>query len=220
MSADRILAGALTEPFRAGTTIGAALAALCRLPPLVAFRRLLELMEEADPECHAHMLRVGRTSCQIGMELGLDGDELSCVWTAGILHDVGRLALLCSSVGGGPPVIGGWRSRDHSVIGYELLAGIDFPWPVAAAVRHHHERFDGTGYPDGRAAGDIPAGSRIVAVADAVDLLDIGGPCGAPVQFPEILVHLMDGRGTTFDPVVVEAFLGLVTRNSFEQHRW
>jgi response regulator RpfG family c-di-GMP phosphodiesterase len=99
--------------------------------------------------------------------------------------------------------------RLHPEIGAAMLAGIDTWDDVRSIIRHHHERFDGTGYPDGLAGTDIPIGARIVALADAVDVMQSGRPYAPARPHEQILDILKRERGSQFDPEMVDAFLAV-----------
>ncbi|HWW08736.1 MAG TPA: HD domain-containing phosphohydrolase, partial [Candidatus Acidoferrales bacterium] len=97
--------------------------------------------------------------------------------------------------------------------GAAMLAGIDTWDDVRSIIRHHHERFDGCGYPDGLAGADIPMGARIVAVADAVDVMQSGRPYAPARTYDQILDVLSRERGSQFDPEIVDAYLAVTGDN-------
>src|SRR5687768_2771174 len=95
----------------------------------------------------------------------------------------------------------------HAPIGAEILSAIDFPYPVVPIVRHHHENWDGTGYPDKLAGSDIPIGARILSVVDCFDALTSDRPYRPRLSDKEALRILMERRGTMYDPLVVDTFI-------------
>lgn len=99
--------------------------------------------------------------------------------------------------------------REHAVIGERIVASLRYLDPVAGIVRHHHERFDGTGYPDGLAGDRIPLGSRIIAIADAYDAMTSSRPYRGAMDPEQAAVNVRQGAGTQFDPELVEVFLEL-----------
>jgi HD-GYP domain-containing protein (c-di-GMP phosphodiesterase class II) len=126
-----------------------------------------------------------------------------------VLHDVGKIGVPDAIlVKVGPLDPDEWRAmRAHPEIGRRVLEGVAFLAPAVAAVAHHHERWDGKGYPDGLAAGAIPLAGRVVAVADAYDAMATDRPCrtGLPVEVAR--AEIERGRGSQFDPDAAEAFL-------------
>jgi len=99
------------------------------------------------------------------------------------------------------------RMQKHPVIGVDMLKGIDFLDPVLPLIRHHHERWDGNGYPDELRADEIPLGARILAVADAVDAMTSDRPYRAARTFEYAKTEILKGSATHFDPEVVTAFI-------------
>jgi HD-GYP domain-containing protein (c-di-GMP phosphodiesterase class II) len=97
--------------------------------------------------------------------------------------------------------------KQHAEIGADLLAGLSFPGPVALLVRHHHENWDGTGYPDGRRGVAIPAGARALAIADCYDALTSNRPYRRAMSHATAVAMMRERRGSMFDPVMVEVFL-------------
>jgi len=157
-----------------------------------------------------HSERVGAMARKVGVELALVGEELEVLHWAGLLHDIGKLAV--------PEEILNKRGRltphewcvvkRHPSVGAELLRTISPGLePVAAAVRAHHERWDGSGYPDGLAGRDIPLAGRIVAVADVYDALTHPRsyrPCA--FASASAIEHLTTAAGDLYDRDVVDAF--------------
>lgn len=169
---------------------------------LEAALRLARRVDELDPRSDAHSVNVSDYAVEIGRGLGLDGLDLVQLRLAGLLHDVGKISL--------PPDI----ERDseeyqaHPEAGerYAMLsAGPD----VGTAIRHHHERWDGGGFPDGLEGEDIPLPARILAVADAWDRWSTG-PVAEQLPIDEIVKQLRAESGTWFDDSVVEAALELL----------
>jgi HD-GYP domain-containing protein (c-di-GMP phosphodiesterase class II) len=100
--------------------------------------------------------------------------------------------------------------RHHAAIGAEILAGIDVPGPLALIVRHHHENWDGSGYPDGLFGAQIPLGARLLAVVDCYDALTSERPYRQRLSHDRALEMIIDRRGTSFDPMVNDAFVRIV----------
>ena len=160
------------------------------------------------PETAAHGIRTAPIALRIGLELGMDADELMLLETAGMLHDVGKLhvpfdTLECLT----PLTEAQWAEIYlHPVAGANLIGSSMLM--VETAVRSHHERWDGTGYPSGIAGTVIPLTARIVAIACCWDVMTTGRPYKGPLSQHEAADELRKGAGSQFDPGVVAAFLG------------
>lgn len=161
-----------------------------------------------------HSLRVGALARRVGEEMGLGRNELEHLYLGGTLHDVGKIALDDKILlGAGRLDAEEWEKvRMHPDVGSRLLE----PYPqlerAAAIVRHHHERWDGSGYPQGLKGSEIPLGSRIVMVVDAFDVMYFGRPYQQPRPWDDVCDELKRCAGTQFDPAAVTAFLRLGQR--------
>lgn len=170
---------------------------------------LLQTMQAMHPELDDHAGLVGDLVTRVSQRLGLSGEELDVVARAAQLHCVGKVgipdAILTKP---GPLSRQEWEfMRQHTIVGERLLSASPALRPVALLVRATHERWDGSGYPDGRAAESIPLGSRIVAVCDAYGAMISERPYRAALSHEEACRQLQAGAGTQFDPAVVDAFL-------------
>lgn len=174
-------------------------------------RDLLELMVKAiearDPYTSGHSLRVSYLARQIARELGLGGRVVEQVATAALLHDVGKIhedfaPLLRKE--GRLDATERALMQTHPSRSAELVATISaFKGPIEAAVRHHHEHFDGSGYPAGLAGTAIPVGARIIMIADTLDAMTTNRPYRAALTFERVITELEAFAGTQFDPSVV-----------------
>jgi len=144
----------------------------------------------------------------VATRLELDGEELDEVVRAAELHDVGKMAIPDEVLRKpGPLTEEEWAFvRQHTIIGERILSAAPALLPVAKLVRASHERFDGSGYPDGLAADAIPLGSRIVAVCDAFQAMTSPRPYRPAIPVEDALAELRACAGTQFDPEVVKAF--------------
>jgi len=157
-----------------------------------------------------HSERVGAIARAIGVELGLSDADLEVLHWAGLLHDIGKLAVPDEILSKpGPLTPEEWvEVQRHPVVGFELLQaispGLD---PVARAIRAHHERWDGSGYPDGLAGLDIPLAGRVVAIGDVYDALTHPRSY-RPSAYPtdSAIEHIITGAGVLYDPDAVGAF--------------
>jgi putative nucleotidyltransferase with HDIG domain len=176
---------------------------------LDTIRALATAIEAKDPYTRGHSERVARVSVALARELGMADDEIKAVHVASILHDVGKIgtdgAILAKP---GALTRGEYREiQRHPRTSYEIISEIRFPYPdVALIARHHHERVDGSGYPDGRRGDQIPIGARIIAVADAFDAMVSDRPYRRGLPLRQALDEIRRCRSRQFDPVVAGAF--------------
>lgn len=174
---------------------------------LQTIEAMVRAMEIRDPYTAGHQKRVSKLSAAIGGIMGLDEKTVCGAEMGAMIHDVGKIAIPSELL-----VRPGKLSEPqfnlimtHPEAGWEIVKGIEFPWPVADIVRQHHERFDGTGYPDGLAGEDILLESRIVAVADVIDAMGSDRPYRHALAVGETMREIQAKRGTLFDPQVVDA---------------
>jgi len=168
-------------------------------------------VEARDPYTAGHERRVGEIAGAIATEIGISADEIEGIVLAANIHDIGKIGVpaeILSRPGRLRPAEFE-LVKDHSRAGYEIVAGIKFPWPVATMILQHHERFDGSGYPDGCRGDAILIGARILAVADVVEAMASHRPYRPTRGLEAALEEIANGSGTLFDPVVAEACLGL-----------
>jgi putative nucleotidyltransferase with HDIG domain len=168
---------------------------------------LARAIDARDAYTYGHSARVARLSFEIAREMGLPAGELVTLGRAALLHDIGKIGVE-DRVLRKPGALDKWEMeamREHPVIGYEMLKGLHFLEPSLSGVRHHHEHWDGTGYPDGLKGEDIPLAVRILTVADALDALTSDRPYRTAMSFSAALHTIDDGAGTHFDPAVIRA---------------
>jgi putative nucleotidyltransferase with HDIG domain len=175
----------------------------------VARRVASELVAQPYPDAHAEA--VADLAYRVARELGASAETLRTVVIGGLVHDIGKLAI-DQALLDKPTRLdeSEWRViQRHPHEGARLLTGV-FADDVVAVVRWHHERWDGTGYPDAMPAGAIPLPVRLVAVADAFRAMREHRPYRAPVPTSEVLSELERGSGTQWDPDCVDALLRVV----------
>ena len=177
---------------------------------------LANALDAKDPYTRGHSERVGAWARRIGGALGLSADDIDTVGQAGFLHDIGKIgvpeAVLHKR---GPLDVDEWLlMRRHPLIGAQIVAPFEFFRSGALAIRHHHERSDGSGYPDGLAGATIPLGARIVAVADVYDALTSDRPYRAALPSETAVAQLIAEAGHTLDEDVVAALIGLLRTGS------
>jgi diguanylate cyclase (GGDEF)-like protein/putative nucleotidyltransferase with HDIG domain len=162
---------------------------------------------EAKDECTGdHLRRVQVYSLEMAKHLGLSSDEVNALQAASILHDIGKLAVpdyIISKPGKLTPDEFD-KMKVHTVVGAEILEQVAFPYPVAPIVRSHHEKWDGTGYPDGLKAQDIPIGARILSAVDCLDALASDRQYRRALPLDEAMGYVAGLSGRSFDPQVVD----------------
>jgi putative nucleotidyltransferase with HDIG domain len=173
-----------------------------------ALTRLSAQLEARDPYTHGHTRRVTRHSERIARELGLAPQEVARIRTAAALHDIGKVRTPRAILGKPGRLTDAELSviRRHPADGASMVTEIGDP-DIAAMVRHHHERIDGTGYPDGLAGDEIPRGARIIAVADTFDALTSARPYRGACSHKKALDLLGSEAGTQLDADAVSAFV-------------
>jgi putative two-component system response regulator len=176
---------------------------------LNAITSLVYALEAKDNYTSGHSQRVADISVAIAAELGMTKPEIEKIRLAGLIHDIGKIGVR-EAVLNKPGKINYEEYQhilSHSDIGEHILTPIVEDEVILKAVRHHHERYDGTGYPDGLSGEEIPLAARILAVADSYDAIISGRPYRQPESIPAACVEIKRHKGTQFDPGVVEAFL-------------
>ena len=179
---------------------------------LATIKSLALAIDAKDQYTHQHILRVQRYAVATAKHLGLEGVELEAINTGALLHDIGKL---------GVPeyvLLKPGRLTDeefakikkHPEIGAAILDPVEFPWPVLPVVRSHHEKWDGTGYPDGLAGENIPRTARILAVADVYDALTSSRSYRNAWTHERACEVIRKDTGTHFDPLIAEAFLEII----------
>ena len=175
---------------------------------------LLRTLSERRPEMHLRLRDIGELALAVGRELHMGPEGLDEVARAAELHDVGKIAVpdaILDKPGALDPVEWSFMRR-HPLIGERILLAAPALRPVARLVRSSHERFDGTGYPDGLRGDEIPLGARVVAVCDAFDAMTTARPYREAVTEADAIQELRACAGTQFDPMVVEAFCRVIAR--------
>ena len=166
-------------------------------------------LDARDPYTAGHQRRVAEIAYTIAIEMGFTQDEVNGVQMAGLVHDLGKLSVpgeILSKPG---------RLTDnelniiktHSQVGYDILKDIDFPWPIARIILQHHERMNGTGYPQGLTGDKILIEARIIAVADVYEAMVFHRPYRAALGATEAMKEIKNNRGILYDQSVVDAFI-------------
>ena len=181
---------------------------------------LAAAVEAKDPHMHGHCRRVAEYAENIGQELGLPAKELMDIRLAGILHDVGKIgiseSILKKSTGLSQEDME--EVKIHPIIGADIIEHVESMKNVAEWIRHHHERYDGSGYPDGLAGEDISIHSRILSVADAYDNLTTARTYHSKYPYDIPLVKLQISSGSKFDPEIVNIFLNMLREGAYREY--
>ena len=165
---------------------------------------------------HGHSLRVGRYAAAIGEAMGMEPSDVAALRSAGYLHDIGKVAV-DRRLFGKPSALDPEEFRemaDHTTVGHQIVSSVNFPWPkIPEAVRWHHERNDGSGYPDKIGQDELPMPVRIVGLADSFDAMTSTRPYRAPLSVGSALSDLVRLAPQKFDPAVVQGLLIQVRRD-------
>lgn len=184
-----------------------------------SLKTLVATIEAKDPVTSGHSLRVTIFSLAIGKELGLSKDEMRILKISGLLHDIGKVGIPEAILGKPAPLSEDEfiRMREHSERGAEIIKNIKNVEEVVLGVRHHHERYDGYGMPDGLKAEHIPIISRIIAVADTFDAMAYDRPYRKGISIDKVVSEIERCSGTQFDPKIVDAFLKAYNKGNMKE---
>jgi putative nucleotidyltransferase with HDIG domain len=171
---------------------------------------------------HGHSLRVGRYAAAIGEAMDLPMNDVAALRSAGYLHDIGKVAvdkrLFAKATSLDPEEFR--EMADHTTVGYQIVSGVQFPWPrIAEIVRWHHERADGSGYPDGLVAEDVAMPVRIIALADTFDAMTSERPYRERMSFGTTLNEIVRLTPQKFDSNAVQALLLQIRRDTIGSNR-
>jgi len=170
-------------------------------------RALVEALDLHEPGEGGHSERVSVYATATGHKLGMSYNDLVDLRRAAALHDIGKISVNQSTLRKIGELTEGELEelRSHALMALRIVQSFAWLRPVVPMIQHHHERWDGSGYPDGLLGDSIPLGARIIGVCEAFDVLVSGSPWRRAVSDDEALAELQRCSGTQFDPVVVEA---------------
>jgi putative nucleotidyltransferase with HDIG domain len=178
------------------------------------------ILSQHDNSLANHGLNVASFASLLAQQAGFSQSHTDIIWLAGLLHDIGKLFIPSSIVSKtGTLTSSEWDIvRQHSRLGWEVLSTLNWTGPIAKLVRGHHERWDGTGYPDGLQGEQIDVGARVLAVADALDAMTSDRSYRQGTSFEAARTEIAAGSGTQFDPAIVNIML-MVTESEWRSLR-
>jgi putative two-component system response regulator len=183
---------------------------------VVTYQATVKALEAAldvrDQSAPGHCRRVAKLAVQLGNRVGLRLNDLIALEHGALLHDIGKLGVPDGVLmKPGPLDENEWHTmRQHPEIGCDVVGHIDFLQNALPVIRHHHEHYDGSGYPDGLAGEEIPLLARIFSVVDAYDAQTNQRPYNTVLEIEDVLANLQEASGTQFDPAIVDAFVAML----------
>lgn len=180
-----------------------------------AITALAYAMEAKDKYINGHSQRVTESSLAVAKALGIAQESIEKIRLAGLIHDIGKIGIKSSILNkpGGLTPEEYQHVKSHSEVGERILTPIIEDKEILSIVRHHHERYDGTGYPDGLEGEEIPLGARVLAVSDAYDAMTSERPYRKAMSIETACAEIERGKGTQFDPVIAQTLLELSLSN-------
>ncbi len=188
---------------------------------LSTIETLAMAIDAKDQITHGHIRRVQSHAVRLARAMGVREDvQIRAIEAAALLHDMGKLAVPEYILNKPGPLTPAEfeKMKLHASVGADILSAIAFPYPVVPIVRHHHESWDGTGYPDGIAGADIPIGARILSVVDCFDALTSDRPYRPRLSDKDAIKILVDRRAQMYDPLVVDTFVAVHAEGGLAPH--
>lgn len=179
---------------------------------------LASIVETKDPYTSGHQKRVAALAVFIAKELGLDKDKIEAIHTAAMIHDIGKINIPASILvrPGKISDIEYDMIKTHPQLGYDMIKRIEFTWPIAKIILQHHEKLDGSGYPNGLKDKDILLEAKILAVADIVEAMSSHRPYRPALGIKQALKEIKKGKGKLYDAEVVKACVKIITKKGFK----
>lgn len=180
------------------------------------------ITEERDPYTTGHEMRVSSLAVEIGKKLNFTADRIEGLRIGALIHDIGKIHVPLEILNkpGKLTEIQFRLVQEHSVVGSDLVQSIQFDWPIKQMVRHHHEKYDGSGYPDGLVGEDILLEARIICVADVIEAMSSHRPYRPAKPMSEAITELLNGKGTLYDPQIVDACLEVINLGTNKLKGW
>jgi putative two-component system response regulator len=178
---------------------------------------IVTIGEKRDPYTAGHQQRVAHLATALAGELGIAPDQIEGIRIAGLLHDIGKISIPAEILNRPGPLKESEMNliKDHPTDGYNILKGINFPWPVAEIVYQHHERIDGSGYPRGLRLNEILIEARILALADVVEAIASRRPYRESLGTDKALEEISKATGIHYDADIANACIGLFKEKGF-----
>lgn len=175
------------------------------------------MVEKRDPFTAGHQRRAAHLAEAIARELQLDPDRIEGIRFGAMIHDIGYIYVPAEILNRPGPLSGFERNiiRTHSQVGYDIVKDIDFPWPVAQMILQHHERLDGSGYPEGLKGEAIMLEARILAVVDVIEAMLSHRPFRPALNMNDVTQELNQNRGIKYDERVIDASLRLINEKGY-----
>jgi len=185
---------------------------------LDTIRALAAAIDAKDPYTKGHSERVAEMSLALAQELNLSDKDIENIEYTALLHDIGKIGIADNILGKNSSLTNKEfdKIKEHTVMGAKIIEPVDFLKNSYEAIYHHHERYNGDGYPDGIKEKKIPLSARIIAVADAYDAMGSDRPYRKKLSHNKILKELKEQSGQQFDPEVVKAFISVLKRKREE----
>jgi response regulator RpfG family c-di-GMP phosphodiesterase len=181
---------------------------------LQIIQALAYAVEAKDPYTRGHSERVRGYAMMLARRTGLSEEEALVIGNAAVLHDIGKVEVSAGIIGKPERLTEEEYSamKDHALLGEIMVEGIPFLEEAKALIRHHHERWDGKGYPDGKKGEEIPIGARIIAIADMYDALTTSRPYRSDTSREKAILQLRKEKGGQLDPRLVEEFISMIQK--------
>ena len=181
-------------------------------------KAIATIVEMRDPYTAGHQRRVAELACAIAKNMGLSDEQVHGIHLAGIVHDLGKIQIPAEILSK-PGIISAIEFgliKEHPRSGFDILKDVNFPWPIAQMVLQHHERLDGSGYPQGLKGDEILLEAKILSVADVVEAMASHRPYRPGLGIEPALAEISRGRDAQFDPQVVDACLTLFKEKQYD----
>lgn len=179
---------------------------------------LSSAVEARDPYTSGHQRRVADLACKIGKMMSLSPDRITCIRMAGMIHDLGKIAIPAEILTKPSRLtdIEFSMLKTHPQVGFDILKGIRFPLPIAEVIYQHHERMDGSGYPLGLSGDAILIEARVIAIADVVEAMSSHRPYRPSLGIEAALDEISKNRGALYDPHAADACIEVAGQSGFE----
>jgi putative two-component system response regulator len=180
-------------------------------------RAMSQMFENNDPSTAGHQQRVAKLATDIAKKLKLSEDQVESIRIAGLIHDIGKIRIPDSILSRPGPLLPSEYEliQIHPQVGYDLVKHIPFPWPVAEFILQHHEKLDGSGYPQGLKGDDIHLESKIICVADVSEAMNSHRPYRPALGIDITEGELINNKSILFDPQIVDICMSLISDKNY-----